>query len=157
MEGDEFRSDEDGDDEEVFGLKGMEDDDSDEDDGEQEGVDDMTEGTPSRKKKEPKSKTKSKKPAQSSSSEESESEDETWGLSKSAYYSSNAAQLESDDEEGNELEEQEAKRLQGKARDAMEDDDFGLGDSLDVGVNEDVEYVLLFSLPYPSHYLSTAN
>ena len=61
--------------------------------------------------------------------EDDESEEEEgWGTKKSAYYASNAEQLESDDEEANELEEQEAKRLQSKARDAMADDDFGLGD-----------------------------
>lgn len=86
---------------------------------------------PTQKPKSSKAKSK-KKVAISSSSEESESEEETWGRNKSAYYSSNAAQLESDDDEANELEEQEAKRLQGKARELMAEDDFGLEDPLEV-------------------------
>lgn len=86
---------------------------------------------PTKKTKSSKAKSK-KKVAISSSSEESESEEETWGRNKSAYYSSNAAQLESDDDEANELEEQEAKRLQGKARELMAEDDFGLEDPLEV-------------------------
>ena len=57
-----------------------------------------------------------------------EEEEESWGAKKSAYYASNAREIESDDEEANELEEQEAKRLQAKMRDAMADDDFGLED-----------------------------
>lgn len=57
---------------------------------------------------------------------------ETWGRNKSAYYSSNAADVESDDEEANELEEQEAKRLQAKAREVMVEDDFGLHDLAEV-------------------------
>jgi U3 small nucleolar RNA-associated protein 3 len=49
--------------------------------------------------------------------------------------------LESDDEEGNELEEQEAKRLQAAARKEMTDDDFGLNDSPEVMQNvPDIEY-----------------
>jgi U3 small nucleolar RNA-associated protein 3 len=66
-------------------------------------------------------------------------EEESWGRKKSAYYSSNAAELDSEDEEANELEEQEAKRIQTKARDAMLDDDFGLADinQDDMDVNEE--------------------
>ncbi|KAI0923237.1 hypothetical protein AcV5_007441 [Taiwanofungus camphoratus] len=80
-----------------------------------------------------KSKRKKGKTSRSPSSSvaESESEEEGWGKAKSAYYSSNAPQLESDDEEANELEEQEARRLQTRARDAMADDDFGLGDDIE--------------------------
>lgn len=76
------------------------------------------------KKKERKSKQKD--------SEEEDSEEETWGRGKAAYYSSNAAQLESDDEEGHELEEQEAIRLQRKALEGMNDDDFGLNDKHEI-------------------------
>jgi len=40
-------------------------------------------------------------------------------------------ELDSDDEEGNELEEQEARRLQAKAREALTEEDFGLRDDCD--------------------------
>jgi len=85
---------------------------------------------------------------------DSEEEEEGWGGKKSAYYSSNAAQLDSEDEEANEMEEQEAKRLQAKARDTMIDDDFGLTDVADAGaaeqeddLEEPVPFVQLQSLP----------
>lgn len=140
-DGDEV--DQDGDEEEVFALQGV----SSEDDGEAEypyeAADDEEESgclqvdsdadsepTP------PKSKLKSKlskvaRDTKKSSSQKnaSDSEDEeTWGRSKGAYYSSNAAQIDSEDEEANELEEQEALRLQAKTCEAMCDEDFGLGD-----------------------------
>lgn len=142
LEGDEY--DDDGDDDEVFALKGMVDDSDDDIEGEDEEEEEIVEEAPTRKSKSKKS--KSKKKAASSSSEESESEEETWGQGKSAYYSSNAAQLESDDEEGNELEEQEAKRLQGKMRDGMGEGDFGLQDSPEVRGDEEAEYVSSISL-----------
>ncbi|KAG9315918.1 hypothetical protein JVU11DRAFT_3569 [Chiua virens] len=133
--------DEDGDEEEVFALRGL----SDDSDGEAESpydvADDVQESdgmhvdadTDSDLEPIP-SKSKPSKPARDTKSsskkdkDASESEEETWGRSKGAYYSSNAAQLDSDDEEANELEEQEALRLQAKAREGMCDDDFGLGD-----------------------------
>lgn len=87
------------------------------------------------KKKAAKKSRPSSSKTPSASGSESES-DEAWGRNKSAYYSSNAAQLDSDDEEANELELQEAKRLQQKVRDAMGDDDFGLGDAVDISLNE---------------------
>jgi U3 small nucleolar RNA-associated protein 3 len=52
--------------------------------------------------------------------------EETWGAKKSVYYSANDAHFDSEDEEANELEEKEARRLQMKAREGMEDKDFGL-------------------------------
>ncbi|KAF8840753.1 hypothetical protein BDN67DRAFT_1002761 [Paxillus ammoniavirescens] len=136
--------DEDGDnEEEVFALEGMSDDEDEyayEEavgyDGE-EGDEDMEEKEEelpnklSTSKAKAKSKAKSKPTSKTSkdtvTSPQPDSEEETWGRSKGAYYSSNAAQLDSDDEEANELEEQEALRLQAKGRDAMGDDDFGLG------------------------------
>ena len=98
------------------------------------------------------SKTKGKKSKLSPpSSQASESEEEEgWGKKKSDYYSSNAAQLESDDEEANELEEQEAKKLQAKVRDTLGEDDFGLGDAVE-DAPEPEEYVSLFQ---NSHSLS---
>ncbi len=86
------------------------------------------------------SKAKAKPPMELDDEEGQESEEEeSWGRKKSAYYSSNAAELDSEDEEANELEEQEAKRIQTKARDAMLDDDFGLADinQDDMGVTEE--------------------
>jgi U3 small nucleolar RNA-associated protein 3 len=133
LDGEDVRSDDEGDEEEVFALKGMPDDSDDEDvdeEGTEEEKDDadmQTDPGPStvRQKKGKKSAR-----AAGSSDEESasEEEEEGWGRSKAAYYSSNAGQLESDDEEANEMEEQEARRLQTKARDTMADDDFGLDD-----------------------------
>ncbi|KAM6494194.1 Sas10 C-terminal domain containing protein [Amanita muscaria] len=120
-------------DDEVFALKGL-DQDEDEDEDEQDYEDEVDEAeTP--KAKTSKSKTKNKKTKKTkrsaSSSEESqeEEEDESWGRKASTYYSSNAAQIESDDEEALELEENEALRLQAKTRDGMEENDFGLNDS----------------------------
>jgi len=129
----------------VFALKGLEDESGDED--EDVPMDDLDDEeamavipAPNKKKKK-----KEKQPTQSEESEESE--EETWGKSKSAYYSSNAPQLDSDDDEANELEEQEAKRLQAKSREDLEEADFGLEDVLDVGTHEGTECVtVLLSL-----------
>ncbi|KIM89034.1 hypothetical protein PILCRDRAFT_812924 [Piloderma croceum F 1598] len=134
LEGDESGGEDDGDEDEVFGLQGLPEEDSDDEDNLDQGEDqedvDMEQSTSKSKSK--KSKGKKSTVKESSESSEPESDEETWGRNKSAYYSSNAAQLESDDEEANELEEQEAKRLQAKARDAMDEDDFGLGDPHDI-------------------------
>lgn len=74
--------------------------------------------------------TKSRKPAalaSDSDEDEGESEEgETWGVKKSAYYSANDVHFDSEDEEANELEEKEARRLQMKAREGMCEEDFGL-------------------------------
>lgn len=131
LEGDDSGGDDDGDEDEVFELKGQPKGHSDD---EGNGSDDESQddiGTEDRLAPKSKPKTPKGKKLVPSESSESESEEETWGRNKTAYYSSNAAQLESDDEEANELEEQEARRLQAKARDAMGDDDFGLYDSLE--------------------------
>jgi U3 small nucleolar RNA-associated protein 3 len=126
------------DEDEVFALKGIPASDSEEEDEdmqeEDEGEEMDIEDAPSTSKKST-SKKKSKKKAEES--EQSESEEETWGKGKSAYYASNEAQLESDDEEALALEEQEAKRLQAKAREDMVDADFGLEDILEVETRED--------------------
>ncbi|RPD77455.1 hypothetical protein L226DRAFT_610763 [Lentinus tigrinus ALCF2SS1-7] len=144
LDGDDGGGSDDGDEDEVFALKGMPDDGSSEDEDQDEGEygdddDDIDNvhyaaaesAKKDNKKKKKEGRAKSKKGKQDESEEEDEeddSEEEGWGTKKSAYYASNAEQIESDDEEANELEEQEAKRLQTKARDAMADDDFGLGD-----------------------------
>jgi U3 small nucleolar RNA-associated protein 3 len=66
-------------------------------------------------------------PASDSDQDEGGSEEEeTWGTKKSAYYSANDAHFDPEDEEANELEEREARRLQMKAREGMGDEDFGL-------------------------------
>lgn len=127
--------DDDGDDDEVFALKGL-DDDSEEagdfyEDDHDEILDDEAEiekKTPTTKKRSLHSRNSKGKTAESLEPED-EDEEEGWGRGRAAYYSSNAVQLESDDEEGNELEEQEAKRLQAAARKEMSDDDFGLNDN----------------------------
>lgn len=149
----------DGDDDEVFALKGLERDEDDEEEedfgdseeeeykGEDENDTDLTPGTTSKSKKKAK---KQKKGKRKNSDDEEEEEEETWGRGKAAYYSSNAAQLESDDEEGHELEEQEAKRLQKKALEGMNDDDFGLKDKHEISRTEDpLECVNAFLMPRP--------
>lgn len=136
MDGEDVRSDDEGDEEEVFALKGVPSDDSEEDEETDEEYDedeDDVHEDPGPSKTKVKKTKRSAKPPGSSEEESGSEEEESWGRSKSAYYSSNAAQLESDDEEANELEEQEAKRLQAKARDAMTDADFGLEDIVESG------------------------
>lgn len=148
MEGDEEYDDEDQE-EEVFGLKGLEaDEDEDEDEdgfedeefGEEEDV--IAEPRKDEKKKKTGKMKKNAKVELSSDEEdeENEPEEESWGRGKAAYYNSNADELDSDDEEGHELEEQEAKRLQAKAREDLKDEDFGLNDIIDIR-KDDIEYV----------------
>ncbi len=124
----------------MFALNGIPSSDSneDEEDAHEEGDWDEDESHPVPASKG--SKAKAKPPMELDDEEGQESEEEeSWGRKKSAYYSSNAAELDSEDEEANELEEQEAKRIQTKARDAMLDDDFGLADinQDDMGVTEE--------------------
>ena len=163
LDGDEMQYDEDnfGAEDEVFALKGV--DSSSEEEGGDGGLDgedyamDVYEGpsTP-RSTKGPKvGSAKARKPsAPTSDSDEHEdqSEEETWGTKKSAYYSANDAHFDSDDEEANELEEKEARRLQMKAREGMGDEDFGL-DNLQALVEDGgmepgvIESVLFCSAP----------
>ena len=134
--------DEDLDEEDVYALTGLSDDDDDvaEDEDEDEDAMDVDDASTSKKSQKKKTKGKGKgKRADSDESDESSEEEEGWGQSRAAYYSSNAAQLESDDEEGNELEEQEAKRLQTKMRQAMSDADFGFNDPIDLTSSVDEE------------------
>ncbi|CDO68259.1 hypothetical protein BN946_scf184842.g22 [Trametes cinnabarina] len=150
LEGDDHGGSDDGDEDEVFALKGMPEDESEdeEEDGYEGGAqyeddEDDIDGihyaaaeAAQKEKKKQKAKAKGKKgkkggdesDEQDDGSDESESEEEGWGTKKSAYYSSNAQEIDSEDEEAIELEEQEAKRLQTKAREAMAEDDFGLDD-----------------------------
>jgi U3 small nucleolar RNA-associated protein 3 len=148
LDGDDFGGEDDGDEDEVFGLQGLEPDED--DDGDEaiemgEGDDkEPTEDTRSQKKKA----KKLKKKEQDSESSSSEEEEETWGKAKNAYYSSNAAQLESDDEEGNELEEQEARRLQGKMREDMAEGDFGLDDTPNLDGKAETECACFLWFPF---------
>lgn len=137
----EHSSDDEGDEDEIFALKGMpEDSESDESQDDDELLDDddpyknlpsapPKEDAKSKSKKDKSKKVKKGKAVDSDEDrEESEDEEEGWGGKKSEYYASNDAQIDSDDEEAHEMEEQEAKRLQTKTRDGLADDDFGLDD-----------------------------
>ena len=149
LEGEEIGADDDGDEDEVFALKGIpsSESDEDEDDVYDEEYDEDQPHPPTHVSKGGKAKVKP--PPESNDDEEQGSEEEeSWGRKKSAYYSSNAADLDSDDEEANELEEQEARRIQAKARDAMLDDDFGLAD-LDQDDAEETEECVYLSLDLP--------
>ena len=163
LDGNEMRYDDDdfGVEDEVFALNGVdpssEDEDGDED---QEGEGDAMEvdegpSTPHSAKGPKVKPTKARKlSALASDSDESEGEleeEETWGTKKSAYYSANDAHFDSEDEEANELEEKEARRLQMKAREGMCDEDFGL-DNLqalveDGGLEPDVIECVFFCSP----------
>jgi len=163
LDGDEMQYDEDdfGAEDEVFALKGVDSPSEEEDgDGDLDGEDyamDIDEGpstsrsTKGRKVESVKAR-KPSAPESDSDEREDQSEEETWGTKKSAYYSANDAHFDSDDEEANELEEKEARRLQMKAREGMGDDDFGL-DNLqalaeDGGMEPDViECVFFCSAP----------
>jgi len=136
--GDEMQYDEDdfGAEDEVFALNGVdpssEDEDGDEDQGGEGDAMEVDEGpsTPHSAKGSKVKPTKTRKPStpapDSGEGEDESEEEETWGSKKSAYYSANDAHFDSEDEEANELEEREARRLQMKAREGMCDEDFGL-------------------------------
>lgn len=145
MNGDGDVEDEDEDEDEVFALEGVSDEDSEEaeEDEDEDGhaAEEEDDDDPVVTKNKTRTKAKLKK---ASSPSDTGSEDESWGRSKSAYYSSNAAQIDSEDEEANELEEQEARRLQVKARDAIREDDFGLGEGLEQESDAEAEYVVSF-------------
>ncbi|KAH7885360.1 Sas10 C-terminal domain-containing protein [Phlebopus sp. FC_14] len=127
-------ADEGEDEEEVFSLKGISDEEDSEDNSEAEVIDFEDETEEDMERKLPSGQTKSSKTKVRGSKRNSTppqlEEEESWGRGKSAYYSSNAAQIESD-EEANELEEQEALRLQSKARDNFAEDDFGFGEVIE--------------------------
>lgn len=142
LEGEDAEGDEEWDDgeEEVFGLD-LEDDSEDDNAVNGEGVDAgineiiEDEGSPSHNSKKTKQKTPRRTEASPSPSDSESEELESWGHKKSAYYASNAGLLadregEEDEEEANEMEEREARRLQARMRENMEDEDYGL-DELD--------------------------
>ena len=128
--------------EEVFALKGLDKEfetEQEDEQVEQELDEDLLQEQPptNRKKKKSRKTTEKQKPT----SDEDEEEEETWGRGKAAYYASNADQFDSDDEEANELEEQEAIRLQRKIYQEMRDEDFGLNDTLEREGRPGDEYV----------------
>ncbi|EJC98864.1 uncharacterized protein FOMMEDRAFT_170690 [Fomitiporia mediterranea MF3/22] len=144
LEGEEAAPDSDYDDDEVFALKGLaessdeEMDEEDEEDEEDEAEEVSKPQKKAKAKQTKKSEKKSGKKVTSSDedkSEDEEEEEESWGTKKSAYYSSNAAQIESDDEEAHEMEEQEARRIQAKLRASMREEDFGYSEALQSAVD----------------------
>jgi U3 small nucleolar RNA-associated protein 3 len=66
--------------------------------------------------------------APSASSSDTEVQDESWGRDKAAYYSTNVADIDSDDEDTRQLENAEVLRLQAQAREALGEEDFGFLD-----------------------------
>ena len=171
LNGDQYGGyDDDGDDDEVFALKGINDDDSEEGENFYDEDDEILDDEPEIEKEAPGTKKKSKhsrkvkgKTAESpepEEEEEKEEEEEGWGRGRAAYYSSNAVELGSDDEEGNELEEQEAKRLQTAARKEMTDDDFGLNDNpevLQIDLNMEYRYCSLYPFAITTDPLQVAS
>ncbi|KAL1692827.1 Sas10 C-terminal domain-containing protein [Schizophyllum commune] len=163
LEGEDDDDDDLGGGDEVFGLQGLSSDsEADEEDDDQyadmnDDDEDAELSAPSKSTKKSKkdAKVKGKKasaPSSSSSEADSDSEEETWGRGKKAYYASNADEIDSEDEEAREMEEQEARRLQGKALEGMTDADFGLEDDavagdVDAGENEDFGVVDTSTVP----------
>lgn len=131
--------------EEVLPLKGLEKEFEMEQEERQEPDEDGLQEQPQTRKKRKKSKKTIEKQKPSSDEDKSE-EEETWGRGKAAYYSSNADQLDSDDDEANELEEQEAIRLQKKILQELQEEDFGLQDTIDRETRSEVEWVKSFDL-----------
>lgn len=155
LEGNDPDYSDDGDEDEVLRLKGMDDDSEDEEDDDfaqyQEEI--LPEEPLAKKEKGKKAKKKKSKSSETKFREGEEEEDESWGKGKAAYYSSNADQLASDDEEGNELEEKEAIRLQAKIRQELEDEDFGLNDSLDSPEGQGSQELELVMFPLFGEYI----
>lgn len=146
----------------MFALKGLDESSEEVTDEEDEEHDEPDEPEPPKKlkakeaRKKKGSKEKNAKGSSEELSEKEEDEEESWGLKKSAYYSSNAAQIESDDEEAREMEEQEARRLQMKLRALMREEDFGYSEALQNASMVDlkpVEYVLSSDIFLPHSYL----
>ena len=140
LEGEEAGADDDGDEDEVFALRGIPSSESDEDEEDaREEEDDSEDQSRPTVRASKGSKAKAKPLPETNDEEKLESEEEeSWGHKKAAYYASNAAEIDSEDEEANELEELEARRIQAKGRDALLDDDFGLAD-IDQGDAEKTE------------------
>lgn len=84
---------------------------------------------PAKSKRTGPKKTSNDAVASSESSSDEAEQFESWGRSKAAYYSTNAAAIGSDDEEAQQLEEAEVLKLQSQARAALDEDDFGVLDA----------------------------
>jgi len=98
---------------------------------------------PPKKKKKPK-KAPAETDGDASEGDRESEHEESWGRKKSVYYSTNAAQIDSDDEEAQKLEEAEVLRLQGQARDALDEADFGLFDALSLSKDSLEESVMQY-------------
>lgn len=123
--GDEDEFDED---DEVFGLDGVGESYSGEDE-EDEDMEDLEDEPPTPRSK---GKAKNKVPAQteSGSDESTDSEEELshWGKSRSAYYADNSRVMDEDDTEARQMEEREGRRLQAKLVAEIGEDDWGFND-----------------------------
>ncbi|KAH8824904.1 Sas10 C-terminal domain-containing protein [Flagelloscypha sp. PMI_526] len=128
-----------GNEDEVFSLKGVPgpNESDDEDDDEQQDSDVSMEEAPKKSSKKSSQRKKKKSKQDLSESEQESSEEEHWGKSKSVYYNSNAAELDSDDEEGQELELQENRRIQAKHLSSLTDEDYGLEGISELSLNDD--------------------
>jgi U3 small nucleolar RNA-associated protein 3 len=134
LEGEEHQLSEDELDNEVFALPDVQDPDQQTEEEVDEGSVGETPAPVPPKKIKPKKETSNKitpaEPAGNASEDDRENgQEESWGRKKSIYYSTNAAQIDSDDEEAQKLEEAEVLRLQAQARDALDEADFGLFDA----------------------------
>jgi len=98
---------------------------------------------PPKKKKKPK-KAPAETDGDASEGDRESEQEESWGRKKSVYYSTNAAQIDSDDEEAQKLEEAEVLRLQAQARDALDEADFGLFDTLSLSKDSLEESVMQY-------------
>ncbi|KIO18683.1 hypothetical protein M407DRAFT_31668 [Tulasnella calospora MUT 4182] len=142
LEGDdEWDDDGLGDQNEVFGLKGLASSDDDEEEGESDSQWEHEEDEAAVKAI-PSSKTSaelSRKAAPKAKDESEEEEDEGWGRKQSAYYVDGEGNASDEDEEELEkMEEEEARRLQRKAREQIAEEDYGLdfARNLDAEVEE---------------------
>ena len=136
LAGEELQVSEDELDNEVFALPDVQDSDQ-QSEGDEVSVDETPVPVPpsgSQSRKKVPKKTVSAEPTGNASVDDRENQneneqEESWGQKKSVYYSTNAAQIDSDDEEAQKLEEAEVLRLQAQARDALDEADFGLFDA----------------------------
>jgi U3 small nucleolar RNA-associated protein 3 len=134
LEADESGNSDDGGEDEVFPLRHtLSDGSSDTTEDEVLTPDELTSLVGDNRKKAAKAAAKSKKvpsppPSEKYSDGDEEEEEEGWGSKKSAYYSTNAPELDSEDEETQQLYLEESIRLQVKSRSRLKDGDFGLDD-----------------------------
>ncbi|KAG8984286.1 hypothetical protein FRB90_005431, partial [Tulasnella sp. 427] len=125
---DEWDDDGLGDQNEVFGLKGLDESSDDENEGESGSQDEYSEDMDDAKSAPSKVKSSSASKAASKTKDESEEEDdEGWGRKQAAYYVDGQEDVsEEDEEELEKMEEEEARRLQRKARELIAEEDYGL-------------------------------